>query len=107
MQISGPNGTRKREQRGSKRHYVNLVARLVHADGSELGLCQVGDISGTSALLKTSDATTLPDHFVLLLTANGAVRRRCLAVWRSEDAVGVEFFPDDQRQDGELVSDRR
>jgi hypothetical protein len=92
MQVSCPGGARKKEQRKTRRHSVNLVARIVLANGADLGLCQVADLSGAGAHLKTSEASTLPDEFVLLLAANGTVRRACYVVWRSEIAVGVEFF---------------
>jgi hypothetical protein len=84
-----------KQQRRSKRHYVRLVARLAQADGAELGSCVMTDISRTGARLSTTAASTLPEHFVLLLSAMAQVRRRCLVVWRSERAVGVEFIPDD------------
>ncbi len=86
---SGPKF--KAEQRRSKRHYVNLIARLAQADGAELGLCVVVDISATGARLKTNEALSLPENFVLLLSTNGNLRRHCLVAWRTNLEVGVEF----------------
>jgi hypothetical protein len=97
MQISSPDGKWKKELRRSKRHSVYLIARLVGADGTDLVTCQVADISRTGAHLKTDEAASLPDHFLLFLAANGAVRRRCLVVWRSKKDIGVEFVAEDPR----------
>jgi hypothetical protein len=89
---SGPK--HKAEQRRGKRHYVNLVARLAQADGAELGSCVVADISGSGARLKTNEAASLPENFVLLLSINGRLRRHCLVAWRTNLEVGVEFVWD-------------
>jgi hypothetical protein len=37
--------------------------------------------------------TTLPDKFVLLLSNDGKFRRQCKVIWRTENAVGIEFDP--------------
>jgi hypothetical protein len=94
MLVDCPDGKKRVQQRASKRHYVSLFVKMVRGDGSDLGPCRVLDISRTGARLQTRDASTVPDDFVLLLSANGAVHRRCLVAWRSEDSVGVEFIPE-------------
>jgi hypothetical protein len=82
-----------KEQRRSKRHYVYNGARLANADGSLFGTCRMIDVSRTGARIETKEALTLPDHVVLLLSHNGALRRQCLIVWRSANSIGVEFVP--------------
>jgi hypothetical protein len=52
--------------------------------------CRVLDISETGARL-AADPQPLPDRFVLLLSANGAVRRICDLVWQNNGEVGVRF----------------
>jgi hypothetical protein len=37
------------------------------------------------------DSTTIPDHFVLMLSSNGAARRFCRVMWRKPTQVGVKF----------------
>jgi len=82
------------ERRRSKRHNVNLIARLAQDDGAELGLCVVADISETGARLKTNEALTVPENFVLLLSTNGNLQRHCLVAWRTNLEIGVEFVRD-------------
>lgn len=82
-----------REQRRAKRYNVFHGARIAQADGSFLGICRMIDLSRTGARLEMKMAGKLPDHFILVLSHDGRLRRQCLVVWRSETAVGVEFIP--------------
>lgn len=83
-----------RELRRSPRHYVRQGARLVGADGASLGACMMHDISAKGACLSHKTPRTLPDDFFLLLSHNGRLFRRCCVMWRSDDAVGVQFVSD-------------
>jgi hypothetical protein len=83
---------RKAEQRRSKRRSVYLIVKLVNDDGSEIGPCQVVDISGTGAHLRITESSAVPDQFWLFLATGGAVRRLCAVAWRSGNDVGVEFI---------------
>jgi hypothetical protein len=80
------------EQRKKIRRVVRQTARLVQADGTDLGACTMIDISETGAYLKPENAETLPDQFILLLSSNAVVRRQCAVAWRSDEAVGVQFI---------------
>jgi hypothetical protein len=51
------------------------------------------DFSAFGAQLELEKALTLPGKFVLLLSNDGRLRRQCLVVWRTPNAVGVEFNP--------------
>jgi hypothetical protein len=53
--------------------------------------CALSDISPFGARIIISDAKTLPDNFLLLLTANGSARRRCRVIWRTAGELGVKF----------------
>jgi hypothetical protein len=81
------------EIRKSVRRTVRQGARMVQADGSALGICLLFDVSATGARLKVETSVTLPDQFILLLSHNGQLRRRCKMAWRSGSAVGVQFIP--------------
>jgi hypothetical protein len=83
-----------KEKRRSKRYAVLHGARLTEPDGAELGSCRIINISQTGARLQTTLAPTLPEHFILVLSHTGGLRRQCAVVWRSDTAVGVEFLPD-------------
>jgi hypothetical protein len=37
------------------------------------------------------DSKAIPDHFVLMLSSNGAARRFCRVMWRKPTQVGVKF----------------
>jgi hypothetical protein len=49
------------------------------------------DVSATGARLRFNRTSELPNEFILLLTKDGRVRRRCQIVWRNEDIVGIRF----------------
>jgi hypothetical protein len=53
--------------------------------------CTLSDVSDTGARVDVQDSTTIPDHFVLMLSSNGAARRFCRVVWRKPRQVGVKF----------------
>ncbi|MGB7036733.1 MAG: PilZ domain-containing protein [Xanthobacteraceae bacterium] len=81
----------KSESRNSKRHLVLHGARIADIDGSALESCRILDVSGSGARLQVTDPGHLPDQFLLLLSRDGALRRQCAVVWRSERTIGVEF----------------
>lgn len=79
------------EARTSKRRPVLHGARIASVDGSVLESCRILDISGGGARIEVTNPVALPDQFLLLLSRDGSLRRECEAVWRSENAIGVEF----------------
>jgi hypothetical protein len=80
------------EYRKSARRYVRTGARMAGADGSALGRCLILDLSGTGARLETNASKALPDEFILLLSHDGRLHRKCAVAWRSETAIGVRFL---------------
>jgi|HubBroStandDraft_1064217.scaffolds.fasta_scaffold665851_2 hypothetical protein len=82
------------EGRKSARHYVRQGARLISADGANLGVCVMHDVSATGACLGSKTPGALPDNFILLLSHDGRLRRQCSVVWRAKDSLGVEFIPE-------------
>ena len=53
--------------------------------------CVVADISDIGARLQVENAKTVPDHFVLLLSASGKPKRKCRVIWRKGEEIGLEF----------------
>ena len=53
--------------------------------------CVVADISDSGARLDVENSKTVPDQFVLLLSASGKAKRKCRLVWREGTQIGVEF----------------
>jgi hypothetical protein len=80
------------EHRKSTRRFVDHGARIVGTDGTAFGPCVMVDISGTGARLKINASQALPDEFILLLSHDGRLHRRCTVAWRSAMTVGVRFL---------------
>jgi len=81
------------DRRKGRRRYVVHGARIVCDGGSGLQNCRMLDVSAFGAQLELENALTLPDKFVLLLSHDGRLRRQCLVVWRTQNAVGIQFNP--------------
>jgi hypothetical protein len=77
--------------RKSPRKRVNAAAFLYTTDGQPLGECRLKDISTGGARLALSIAGEVPNEFLLLLSRDGSVRRRCQIAWRAEAQIGVRF----------------
>jgi hypothetical protein len=60
-------------------------------DGSRKEPCSVVNVSAGGAKVALDQPMTLPESFVLALTLNGKVARRCRMVWQSSSGLGVEF----------------
>jgi hypothetical protein len=79
------------EKRKSPRKKVNTTAFLYTVGGEPLGACRLKDISAGGARFAHTSPGDLPDEFVLFLSKDGRVRRRCTVVWREGAQVGVRF----------------
>jgi hypothetical protein len=77
--------------RKSPRQRVHAVAFLYTTDGWPLGECRLKDISTGGAKLAVSIAGEVPNEFLLALSRDGSVRRRCQIAWRAETQIGVRF----------------
>jgi hypothetical protein len=53
--------------------------------------CVVADISDAGARLHIENSKTVPDNFVLLLSASGRPKRKCRVAWRKGAQIGVAF----------------
>jgi hypothetical protein len=79
------------EKRKKLRRSVTYPAFLDLGDGSPALVCTLCDASQEGAQLAVADSKSLPDEFILALSADGAARRHCRVVWRTERQIGVEF----------------
>ena len=82
------------DKRKSPRKKINTVGFLYTTDGWPLGQCQMKDVSTGGARLAHSLSDKLPAEFLLSLSRDGKVRRRCEVRWRQENQVGVRFVQD-------------
>jgi hypothetical protein len=87
----------KIEKRVSRRRIVSHPAAVaIDCSGSVFCECVMMDVSATGAKLVLSSAEPpneieIPDEFILVLSNNGHVRRRCKVSWQSENSLGVIF----------------
>jgi hypothetical protein len=51
------------------------------------------DASASGAKIKLLASEELPVEFVLALSRDGKVRRKCQLVWQEGDMVGIRFTP--------------
>jgi hypothetical protein len=82
----------RRESRKAYRRAVSLTAMILNGDKSMVGLCTMLNMSSTGAMIKPPLETEVPNEFILLLSKDGNVRRRCKILWRTDTAIGVQFI---------------
>ena len=79
-----------KEKRKARRQPMRYSA-WVALTAEERHGCVLSDVSDSGARIEVQDSAVLPEHFLLLLSANGAARRYCHVVWRKPNQVGVKF----------------
>ena len=79
-----------RERRKIFRVEWNSLAEIYNREGSLDRLCLVSNFSSIGAKIVNLDPSALPDEFTLRISPRG-IARTCRVIWRSEDALGVEF----------------
>jgi hypothetical protein len=80
----------KKDNRKTKRRPMRYTAWVLLGANRKHG-CVLSDISESGARIDVEDSKNLPDHFMLLLSGNGAARRACTVIWRKPNQVGVKF----------------
>jgi hypothetical protein len=75
-------------RRVTGRHRV-LKAGTIGFNGGGLS-CTVRNISGCGAVLDVVSPVGIPEHFTLVVLADG-LRRPCHVVWRKEKRIGIAF----------------
>jgi hypothetical protein len=87
----GQSRRQSRELRNARRKPLRYRAWIVPAPQHPAQECMLADFSDTGARIHRPNEFEIPDDFVLLLTADGRLGRRCRVVWRSMDHIGVQF----------------
>ena len=67
------------------------VPGWIKRDDGTLLQCTLQDISEGGLCIRGEHLDNIPDEFLLLLSENGAVRRRCKSVWRRQKELGARF----------------
>jgi hypothetical protein len=80
------------DKRRFPRKTINTVGFLYSTEGWPLGECRIKDISTGGARLAHGLSDEIPAEFLLSLSRDGKVRRRCEVRWRTEKEIGVRFL---------------
>ena len=78
------------DKRKAPRRHLRYTA-WISLGPKKLQGCVVADISDFGARLRVENGKTVPDHFVLLLSASGKPKRKCRVIWRKGAEIGLEF----------------
>jgi hypothetical protein len=76
------------EQRKNFRVEWNSPAKIYY--GQLTRSCILSNLSNDGAKITGVRAATFPDEFMLRVTPHGRIRK-CRVLWRTDDALGVEF----------------
>jgi hypothetical protein len=85
------------EKRKNPSRTVTYPAYIDLGDGSPLRPCTLCDPSQKGAHLALAEPNGVPDEFILALSSDGAARRLCRVISRTETQLGVEFLKDIRR----------
>jgi PilZ domain len=78
------------ERRKNFRVQWNSSAMIYDCDGHWGHPCVLSDFSNGGAKISGVTANKVPNHFMLRM-ARGLKPRKCHVLWRTPDALGVEF----------------
>jgi hypothetical protein len=84
------------KQTRAKRQPVHQDGMIYGLKGAQIAPCRLRNISRTGAQIELHRETELPKTFLLSLSANGSVRRRCTIMWQFSIVVGVKFALDEE-----------
>jgi len=79
------------ESRKVPRRRVLQGAWIFLGGGATSIPCVIVDLSDAGARLKVDPEHKLPEQFILVMSRDGLLNRRCRTVWRQEDQLGVNF----------------
>jgi len=75
----------------AKRQPVNQDGMIYAINGAQIAPCRLRNVSATGAQIELLREIELPKTFLLSLSENGSVRRRCTIAWQFSTVVGVKF----------------
>jgi PilZ domain len=80
------------EQRRSMREHVCFPAWTEISNGLQRRECTILDVSESGARIMVASSARIPREFWLVFSKDGARRRRCRMVWRSNDQLGLAYL---------------
>jgi hypothetical protein len=81
----------KKDQRKNRRKPFERRVWIETENPTLIAECVVGNLSETGAKLVLKENLDLPVNFVLRLSGDGRVARKCRLAWHSGNEIGVEF----------------
>ena len=81
----------RNDKRKTGRKALERKAWIDQGGGSPELDCAIGNMSETGAKLLFTSPPKLSAEFVLRLSRDGRVARKCRLAWTSDNEVGVEF----------------
>ena len=82
------------EKRKNLRRTVSYPAYIDMGEQEPARECSLCDASQDGAQLQVNEADSVPDEFILALSADGVARRKCRVAWRRDGMIGVTFLKD-------------
>jgi hypothetical protein len=82
---------RPTERRQWFRLGITIPALIDTGAGIPFCPCTVLDVAQGGGRIRLEADAVVPDHFDLLFTKEGTVRRSCSVIWRRDDYLGVAF----------------
>jgi hypothetical protein len=79
------------KQPRAKRQPANQDGMIYAVNGARIAPCRLRNVSATGAQIELLREIELPKTFVLSLSENGSVQRRCTIAWQFSTVVGVKF----------------
>jgi hypothetical protein len=89
--INRRNTHMRRERRKNFRVEWNSPATIYDLDRQLVRPCILSDFSNGGAKITGVLSATVPDEFMLRITRGHGRTRKCRVIWRTDDAVGIEF----------------
>jgi hypothetical protein len=80
------------ERRKNFRVEWNSSASIYDCEGNWEYSCVVKDLSNGGAKITAIPVSDIPDQFMLRIVRGPRGRRKCHVLWRTADALGVEFM---------------
>jgi len=81
----------EKDQRKNRRKLFERRAWVQFEDGTSIEECLLSNLSERGAKLVFKEKKDLPAHFILRLSMDGRVARKCRLAWHSGNEIGVEF----------------
>jgi hypothetical protein len=80
------------EKRQTKRTPIVHDGMIYGMDGTPIVACELRNVSATGAQIALAKEMEVPRSFLLALSHNGEVRRKCSVAWQFSIMIGVRFL---------------